>query len=147
MLEAQYKTANGRITVKITGSNVKELFGAIADFSEIFEAETACGVCRGAGIRFAHRVVTIKGGKRADYYELHCTNIRCRARFSFGQLSDGSGGLFPHRKKDGSYLPNGGWSKYNAQSTGDDPADYSGSGPDEEWDQSPASAPGYGGGR
>lgn len=123
MIEAQYRTASGRLTFKVAGESSKQLFEKLADLSEIFEAETACGCCNSPNIRFAHRVVA-QGAKKFDYYELHCTAIGCRARFAFGQLSDGSGGLFPKRKKDKEWLPNRGWSKYQSGEHQEDGGDW-----------------------
>ncbi len=109
-MEAQIKTAGGRLLIKIEAANVKELFNAVATVDEVFNSETACGLCNSADIRFVVRTV-----EENDYYELRC---KCGAKFAFGQSKKG-GGLFPKRKDDSGYLPNGGWSKYSSSTNGD----------------------------
>jgi hypothetical protein len=122
-MKATYKTANGRLMFEVTGETAKEVFARVADLQEIFEADSRCGCCNGADLRLKHRVVA-KGTKKFDYYELECGNSKCRARFAFGQLTEG-GGLFPKRKdKEGNWLPNRGWGKYRAESDGDAREDY-----------------------
>ena len=140
MIEAQYKTGNGRLMFRVTGESSKQVFEHLADLSEVFEAETACGCCNSQRIRFAHRVVA-KGPKKFDYYELHCLEQQCRARFAFGQLSDGSGGLFPKRRdKSGEWMKNRGWSRYNAAAPQDDD-DYNQEAPPEQEQPSRQQAP------
>ena len=106
-MEAQLKTADGRLVFKVTGETPKALFKEIAGLQEVFEAESSCGCCNGTAIRFQARQV-----EDFDFYELVCRNNECRARFQFGQAKKG-GGLFPKRKDDdGNWLPNRGWEKY-----------------------------------
>ena len=106
-MEANYRTADGRITFKVSGENAKILFKEIAGLQEVFEAESACGCCGGTAIRFQARQV-----EDYDFYELVCRNGDCRARFQFGQAKKG-GGLFPKRKDDdGNWLPNRGGERY-----------------------------------
>ncbi len=120
-IEAQYKTANGRLVFKVAADSVKEVFGQVADLASVFEAEQQCGMCSSKNIGYSHRVVS-KGKQKFDYYELICGG--CFARFRFGQLSDGSNGLFPKRKDtDGKYLANHGWGKYQAGGHADEDAD------------------------
>lgn len=110
-MEANYKTADGRIIFKVNGETPKALFAEIAAIQDLFEAEIACGVCGGVVIRYQVRNVE-KDGKKYKYHELVCRNHECRARFGFGQAMEG-GGLFPKRKDaDGNWLPNRGWEKY-----------------------------------
>jgi hypothetical protein len=110
-MEALYKTPNGRLTVKIDGTDdVKAMFEKIGMVMEVFEPMNKCGICKSTVIR--PRVRENDGNK---YYELVC---ECGARFEYGQLKKG-GGLFPKRRgDDGSRLPNEGWSKWegNGQS-------------------------------
>ena len=64
-----------------------------------------------------------KNKKVYEYFEMSCTNSKCRARLSYGQRQDG-GGIFPVRKLDtngkpdretGAYGPHNGWSKYRGE--------------------------------
>ncbi len=98
-MEAQLKTASGRLAIKVEGGTVKELFKQIAAIDEIFNAEHQCGLCQSTDLRFVVRTVD-----ENDYYELRC---KCGGRFQFGQTKKG-GSLFPKRRDE----PNGGWSKY-----------------------------------
>ena len=104
-MECQYKSRNGRLLFKVEGGSQKDLFEAISDLQEIFEADDACGMCKSTNIRF--RVREFKGNK---YFELRC--LDCNAQFSFGQNKDMKS-LFPKRKdEDGNWLPNKGWFKW-----------------------------------
>ena len=109
MIEANYKTSNGRIVFKVTGESEKALWEQIARLEATFGADSKCGCCQSTNIRYGHREVS--GG--FDYYELQCMD--CRARLGFGQSKD-TKGLFPKRKDEGGdYLPDNGWSVYKPQ--------------------------------
>ena len=75
-MELHYRTANGRMTFKLTAESPKDLFGQIAGVQETFEAETCCGVCGCDDIRFQLRTTGDKD--EFDYYELVCKNPTCR---------------------------------------------------------------------
>lgn len=108
MLEAQYKTSNGRLVFKLTAENAKAMFQEIARVQDVFEAESACGACNSENIRFVARKV-----EDYDYYELQC--LDCGAAFRFGQSKTGNN-LFPKRKDEkGMLLPDRGWQKYSKQ--------------------------------
>lgn len=106
-MKAHYRTANGRLTFELQAEDTKGLFRQISEVQEVYDAESACGLCGCTSIRYLARKV-----EDYDFYELACTNIDCRATFEFGQKKKG-GALFPKRKDDdGRFLPNGGWSRY-----------------------------------
>jgi len=101
-MEAQYRTRNGRLTVKTIGDSQKDLFRALAVIQEVFEAETQCGCCQSEAIHFQVRSVD-----KFEYFELVCR--ACTARFEFGQHRNGQS-LFPKRRdENGNLLPHGGW--------------------------------------
>lgn len=103
-MEAQYKTRDGRLLVKVEAENQKGLFRELAAAQEVFESESECGCCHSQELRFRVRVVD-----ENEFYELAC---HCGARFEFGQHKKG-GSLFPKRRaEDGSALPNRGWAKW-----------------------------------
>jgi hypothetical protein len=116
-MKATYTSSNGRLQFAVEGATPKELFGELAAIQEVFDAENRCGCCQSDDIHYRLRTSVAKSGKNAgksfDYYELVC--MGCNARFSFGQTQEG-GSLFPKRREDGKPLPNGGWSKYDANS-------------------------------
>ena len=104
-MKITYTTASGKISVELEGDTQKDLFGQLGAFQEIFDQAT-CGKCSSTSIRFVVR--DIDGN---SYYELRCED--CGARLEFGQIKKG-GGLFPRRKdKEGNWLPDGGWVKWN----------------------------------
>ena len=106
-MKVNYQTANGRISVEIEGDTQKDLFKNLSAFQEVF-GESVCGKCASENLRFIVRTVAAN-----DYYEIRCTD--CGARLEFGQAKKG-GALFPRRKdKDGEWLPNGGWVKWNSK--------------------------------
>jgi|694.fasta_scaffold00041_63 hypothetical protein len=105
-------------TVEIESESVKDLFREIATLAEVLNEEK-CGVCGEEHIVPKTRNVE-KNKKFYEYFEMSCSNPKCRARLNFGQKQDGSG-IFPIRKLDangkpdrenGSYGSHNGWSKY-----------------------------------
>ena len=102
-MKAHYRTASGRITFELEGSNAKELFRAIAEVQDVFEADAACGCCASPKIVFRVRV-----NDGNEFYELHCQ--QCFADLSFGQRRDGGRLFVKRRDTDGKPLPNNGWS-------------------------------------
>jgi hypothetical protein len=110
VIEAQYKTASGRLVIKVQGENQKELFRQLSMVQDVFEADDSCGCCNSKNIRF--RVRTHEG---MDFYELLCQD--CGAQFAFGQHKTG-GTLFPKRRSDsGEELPNRGWARFQERKT------------------------------
>jgi hypothetical protein len=99
MFEANYKSIDGRITVKFTGDDNKNLFEQIAKFDEIFCNNLTCKNCQKNETRLNVRDVDSN-----KYYERVCNG--CGFTFSFGQHKKG-GTLFPKYDKG-----KGGWSKW-----------------------------------
>jgi hypothetical protein len=96
--------ASERLTVEVDADNQKELFKAMSAAQELV-GEAKCGACGSENLRFVVRHV-----EGNDYYELRCAD--CGAVLQFGQHKAG-GTLFPRRKdKEGNWLPNRGWTKY-----------------------------------
>ena len=113
-MKVNYTSGDGRLTVEVEGETQKNIFDELAKFQEVFEHST-CGKCSSTDVRFVVRNVGDN-----DFYEIHCQNSKCRARLAFGQHKSKEGTLFPRRKdSEGSWLPNGGWVKFNTQ-TGKD---------------------------
>jgi len=105
-MKVVYTTKNGRISTEIEGDSQRDLFEGIARFQEIFE-ESKCGKCGNDDIQFVTRNVDDN-----LYYELRCK--ACGAKLAFGANKKG-GGLFPKRKDGDTWLPDGGWLKWNAK--------------------------------
>ncbi len=101
MLEANFKSLGGKVTIKVVGEDTKDLFRQLAAAQEVFDADYACGCCNSVHLRYNYRVAD-----SFSFYELKC--IDCGAALSFGQRKDGSG-LFPKRSGEGT---ENGWSKY-----------------------------------
>lgn len=112
-MKVSYTTADKRLTVEVEGKDNKDVFSQLSLFQEIYEARV-CGACDSANVRFSVREV-----KGNTYYELRCSD--CGSTLAFGQKkADGS--LFPKRKdKDGNWLPNNGWVKWNPKELDDSP--------------------------
>ena len=97
----------GKISVELEGDTQKDLFAQLSAFQEVFD-ESTCGKCGSTNLRFVTRE-----GDGNSYYEIRC--LDCGARLEFGQSKQG-GGLFPRRKsKEGEWLPDGGWVKWNSK--------------------------------
>ena len=106
-MKLSYKTSNGRIGVELEADTQKDLFNQISSFQEVFD-EGCCGKCGNENVRFVVRTV-----EENDYHELRCSS--CSAKLSFGANKKG-GGLFPKRKdKEGNWLPDRGWVKWNKE--------------------------------
>lgn len=98
---------SGKISVEIEAETQVDLFQKLASFQEIF-GEATCGKCGSDNVRFQTRNVDDN-----LYYELRC--LDCGAQLAFGVMKKG-GRLFPKRKdKDGNWLPDGGWVKWNPE--------------------------------
>jgi hypothetical protein len=100
-MKALYKTRSGRIVFEVEGQSPKDVFCAIVEVQNIFEADSTCGCCESPEIQF--RVRTIDSN---EYFDLNCEG--CTATLNFGQTKKGS--LFPKRKDaEGMLLANRGW--------------------------------------
>jgi hypothetical protein len=94
---------NSRTIVTADGATVAEIFEQVAALQEIFGVER-CGKCGGDKLRFVCREA--QGFK---FYEVHCLNQECKARFAFGQSKQHPGQLFPRPKGEWHfYRPDGG---------------------------------------
>jgi len=91
MMEATYKTKNGRMMIKVEAETQKELFLKVSQAADVFDAQEECGECKSKMIR--PRVRELEKG---SYYELICES--CGAQFSFGQHKNG-GTIFPKHKE------------------------------------------------
>lgn len=108
-MKIMYKTNDGRLTAEIEGDKQTDVFSGLASFQEVFEHNT-CGKCKKSNVRFVVR----KNKDDDEFFEIHCSEAGCRARLAFGQHKKG-GSLFPSKKdKEGNWLPDNGWVKYNA---------------------------------
>ena len=105
-MKINYKTGSGKISVELVGETQVEIFEQLAHFQEIFD-EGVCGKCGTENLRFQVRNV-----EDNLYYELRC--LDCGAKLAFGAMKQG-GRLFPRRKdKEGSWLNDRGWVKWNS---------------------------------
>lgn len=113
-MKINYTTNDGKMTVELEGTTQQELFAALAEFQEVFEDNTCIkGDESSSNVRF--RVRNVDDNK---YFEKVCVQpgVLRNVRKSYGQLKVG-GGLFPKNKdKDGNWLPDNGWVKWNADS-------------------------------
>lgn len=105
-MKLTYTTNNRRITAEFEADTQRELFAQISKFQEVFE-EDKCGKCQGENLKFCVRTVDDN-----EYFELRCAD--CGAKLAFGSMKKG-GGLFPKRKDGDSWLPDGGWQKWNSK--------------------------------
>jgi DNA-directed RNA polymerase subunit RPC12/RpoP len=106
-MKIKYQTGSGRVSVEVEGDTQKDIFKQLSAFQEIFD-ESSCKKCSSENLRFVVRTID-----ENEYYEIRCAD--CGARLEFGQTKKG-GMLFPRRKdKDGEWLPDGGWVKWNTK--------------------------------
>ncbi len=102
-MEATIKAFSGRVLVKVTGETVRELFKAVSDVEQSFNAQKACGKCQSTEI--FPNVRTTRNGD--NYFELRCR--ACNAQFVFGQ-----------HKTGGTLYPKGQWQIYQRGDTGEE---------------------------
>jgi hypothetical protein len=114
-MKCQYKV-NPFTVLELEAPNSKEMFAAMAQVAEIFGSQfTMCGKCKDA--KFVPRPVVRLNKAKESFYELHCTNPDCRARYAYGQGKDMKS-IFPQRKfsknhpQKGQYKPDNGWVVY-----------------------------------
>jgi hypothetical protein len=101
--------ATDNLKFEVDGEMQIDVFEKISSIQEVF-SHTTCGVC---GAEAIFRVREDKEGNK--YYEMYCIDLSCRAKLAFGQNKKG-GTLYPKRKdKEGNWIPNNGWEKYEAK--------------------------------
>lgn len=111
-------TKNG-MTLHAEGKPI-EVFKQLDTLQEIFSHDT-CGKCGGHNLRF--RVRSQEGN---DFYEMVCetkiknnkpdeSGLPCRAKLAFGVHKSKEGTLFPKKKDGETWLPDGGWVRWNSQ--------------------------------
>lgn len=88
-MKAHYRVLGGRVTLELEGGTQKELFAAIAQAQEVFDADQACGMCEDQNLKF--QVRNIEGNA---FYELACRG--CGAKLEYGQHKDNRT-LYPKR--------------------------------------------------
>jgi hypothetical protein len=107
MLELTYRTKDARLSLKVQGETLKELFRTMATAQELF-ADSQCGLCHSEDIKFR-----VRQADTYEFFEKVCA--ACNGVLAYGQRRDGSG-LFPRRKSEaGELLPNGGWLKWTKE--------------------------------
>ena len=95
------------ISLTLENTNVKGAIAAIEEFATYF-GNSECGACQGTDMQYIHRHV-----QDYDFYEIRCRG--CGSKLEFGETKVGNK-LFPKRKdKEGNYLVDGGWTKYQPQ--------------------------------
>lgn len=122
---------NSNLIIEVEQETEADLFEAISSAQEVFEHEK-CGYCSNPSLRLAVR----QDDEENKYYELHCKDVKCRARLPFGQAKKPKGKLYPKRKFDSlgpaekeqranekkyaeehyGYLDHNGWYKYVKES-------------------------------
>ena len=113
-MKVEYTTRNGRMKVVIEGKSHADIIEQLASFCEVFEdLECRRNGKKSDNVRFVVREVD--GNK---FYELKCFDVDkdlYGAKLAFGVHRTG-GTLFPKRQdKDGNWLPNNGWVKFNKE--------------------------------
>lgn len=115
---------NGKYQVEIEVDTYADCVREIAALEDVFGNTTCEQVVDGKVITSDNVRFTVRKNKEEDeFFELVCLDKNPKLRYakkSFGVTKKG-GYLFPHRKdKDGKFLPNNGWVKWekNAQTGG-----------------------------
>jgi len=113
----RYNCQNG-YQLETTAEGVKDAIKAMSEYVEFFGV-AECGKCKSKALAAQHS--QDKDGN--DYYKLRCTH--CGAVLDFGQHRSG-GTLFVKRKdKEGNWLPDNGWYKWQERARQNDEAGVS----------------------
>ncbi len=116
-MQVQLKV-NARTIVHADGDTMADVFEQLAGMQEVFGYCERCGLCNSERLRY---VVRENDGYK--FFEVHCQNVDCRARFAFGQSKQHPGALFPQRKdKEGNAKPNQGWTRWEPEQCEPQPA-------------------------
>lgn len=106
-MKVNYRNSNGRLSAEFDAETQRDLFEQLSRFQEVFD-EGVCGKCGSEHLKYVVRVV-----EENHYYEIRC--LDCGAVLQFGLHKKG-GGLFPKRKdKEGAWLPDKGWMKWDSK--------------------------------
>jgi hypothetical protein len=110
-MQVTYKTADGRLTFTFDATNDKEVFARIGSIQELYEdgtVEIDGEEVPETDVRYRCRTV----GK-FSFPEKFYKGNNAALRGYYKAYSEGENGLYPKRKdKDGNWLPNGGWTKW-----------------------------------
>jgi len=99
----------GDLTFSVEGDSPKTLMEQLSTAQEVF-SQKMCGVCKNPDLRYMVREVDGN-----NFYEVVCQDLKCRAKFQFGQHKKGDT-LFPKRKDtEGNYIANNGWVKWDGE--------------------------------
>lgn len=113
----RYNCGNGH-QLEIEAESVKAAIKAMSEYVEFFGV-SECGKCHSKAVVAQHN----QDKEGNDYYKLRCT--QCGALLDFGQHKSG-GTLFVKRKdKDGNWLPDDGWYKWQDRARKNDEAGIS----------------------
>lgn len=94
-----------KCSIEVDHDDAKSCFEELSGALEIF-TQTRCGACDSESVL---PVVRENAGNR--FYEMRC--IDCGSALAFGQRKQ-DGQLYPRRKdRDGNWLDNRGWTKWN----------------------------------
>lgn len=115
-----------KITIECDGKDDDDLFRKLAEASDAeVLGDAKCGVCGCPNVRYV-----VREAEGFEFFEQHCCDPKCKARLLFGKTKE-NGKRYPKRydieqsgknkgkvKRDADgksiYLPNKGWSKYEA---------------------------------
>lgn len=104
-MKVTHKSADGRLSIEVDGNDTKVIFDELAGAQEIFGVST-CGACDSKNVHF--QVRQVQGN---TYRAVRCADCGCELNFGT-RKADGQ--IYPRRKdKDGNWLDNSGWTKWN----------------------------------
>lgn len=112
-MKAHYRTQDGRLMFDLEGTT-KDIFAGIAGIQEVFEADTTCGCCGKARIRFR-----VRSSEEYQFFEYIC--LDCHAVLAFGTVK-ATGALYAKRKEGDRYLPDRGWKVWQPGAAAAEPA-------------------------
>lgn len=112
-------------SVEVEGDSSCDIFEGLSVGQEVF-GNSVCGCCGNDRVKFLVRT----NADEDKFYEMVCTNFKCRAKLAFGCSKKPKGGLYPKTRWDAlspaekinrayqesecssGYLPKGGWFQF-----------------------------------
>lgn len=116
-MKVTHKSADGRLSVEVEGTDTKAIFDELAGAQEVFGI-SVCGACDSKNVHF--QVRQVQGN---TYRAVKCADCGCELNFGT-RKADGQ--IYPRRKdKEGNWLDNSGWVKWTGKPAGDEDEPFS----------------------
>ena len=117
----RYQTPGSPLSFEFEAVTTGDITDQLSKLGNVFGADNNCGMCESPEIRWVVQENTSAKGT----FTFHEKRCQCGARLRYG-VRQADGELFPRKKdQNGSYIPNGGWEKYQPRGEQGESPQYS----------------------